>query len=71
MFLESENKLLSGSRYGITKIWNLDTLTEEYPLESELAVVTCGCRIYGTSKVAIGGNPFDIKILDINTRKFV
>ncbi len=50
-------------------MWNLDAFTEEYSLESGLAEVRCCYRIPETSGVAIGGyNPYDIKILDINTR---
>ncbi len=50
-------------------MWNLDTFTEEYSLESGLTEVYCGCRIPGTSRVAIGSSyPYYIKILDTNTR---
>ena len=69
MFLEPENKLLSGSYNGTIKIWNLEAYQEEYSLESGLTEVYCGCRIPGTSRVAIGSSyPYYIKILDTNTR---
>jgi WD40 repeat protein len=69
VFLEPENKLLSGSSDGTIRIWNLDTFTQEYSLEFGLGGVICGYRIPGTSRVAIGsGNSYDIMILDINSR---
>ncbi len=61
--------MLSSSVDGTTKIWNLDTFTQEYSKHSGLVDVNCGYRIPGTTRVAIGGySPCDIKILDINTR---
>ncbi len=69
VFLEPENKLLSGSCDGTIKMWNFSTFTQEYSLESGIGGVYCGYRIPGTSRVAIGGDkPYDIKILDINSR---
>ena len=72
VFLDKEKKLLSASRDGDIKIWNLETFKEEYSISHGLRSVFWCTQIPETSKIAIGGEvPYDIKIFDIDTHQYV